>query len=156
MLALAEAGRAATPAIVTACRMLLNDLQLSQWGVTSDGPVAAPTSWMLFDASQALVAVRKSFPAEIDAIWTRGRLVLAHPRSRGRINRFLMEQWVALTSALIVALTILALRRADLLKEFTLKSILIAIGTILLGVAANFIFEWIRGTPRIRGTGVKA
>jgi hypothetical protein len=146
--AVAVADMGASPEVVAAVRMLLNDCVSDKWESTAGARYTVPTSWMLYDVMTSLSLFRNAFPRSVSAVWADNVRVVQHSQDQGAVTRRIREHGPKLLLMAGLATVIWMLVWAKVIPSFGLGTLFLIISTLALNVAGNIIFEILRDYRR--------
>jgi hypothetical protein len=141
--ALSGATLARTPEVVAAMNTLLADLVKNRWDPIAGESSSELTSWMVYDATTALVTFRKAFSQLTTMVWAGNGRVVEHFRGEGLFTRLGREHYPKVIITLGCVTLSWLLVRSGMVPGWGVAMILFIVATILLNVISNFISDFL-------------
>jgi hypothetical protein len=142
--ALSCASFARTPEVVAAVNALIADLNKNRWDSIAGVSSSEPTSWMMYDATAALVTFQKAFSQHTEIVWSDNRRVVEHFRGDGILTRLGREHSpkLLITGGCVVIAWLLV--KSGVIPGWGLATALFLLATIALNVISNFVSDFVR------------
>ena len=147
--ALSKIGCAGTPEVVSSVRRLLRTCHASGMSADKGLEHGRGTSWQLHDITAALSSFRATLPRGTVSVWTRGNRVVIHQSQEGIARRMARRHSVDLIGILAGVLAFAVVFSVTPIKQTAWLTVASAVcGPLLFGIAANFIYDFLRNSRR--------
>ncbi len=141
VVALVQAGKSEEAAVLRAAKALVSDVMNDDWRAYGHASRTEPTSWMLYDAAQALVALRSALARQAAIVWVGHRRVVHHSQDTTAVKRWIRQYWPALILAAVITSLLVGLREQSVIDT---KMLLAIGGTLMLGLVTNLVYDYVK------------